>query len=65
MEVIQKVLYDLESKTPLLFVNNLQVTARTLRRRRYSRRNRNTPVETTVQLTVQFELAGYMRRSMG
>ncbi len=65
MEVIQKMLYDLESKTPLLFVNNLQVTARTLRRRRYSRRNRNTPVETTVQLTVQFELAGYMRRSMG
>lgn len=60
-EVMQKVLHGLESKTPLVFIDNLQITARTIRRRR---RSRNTPPETSVQLTAQFDLAGYIRRGV-
>lgn len=58
-EIMQKVLHDLESEKPLIFVDNLQITARTVRQRR---RSRDTPPETTVQLTAQFDLAGYIRR---
>jgi general secretion pathway protein M len=58
-EIMQKVLHDLESEKPLIFIDNLQITARTVRQRR---RSRDTPPETTVQLTAQFDLAGYIRR---
>lgn len=56
-EVLQKVLYELESNKPLVFIDNLQITARTIRQRR---RSRDKPPETTVQLTAQFDLAGYI-----
>lgn len=58
-EIMYKVLHDLESEKPLIFIDNLQITARTVRQRR---RSRDTPPETTVQLTAQFDLAGYIRR---
>jgi general secretion pathway protein M len=57
-EILQKVLYDLESRRPLLFVDNLQVRSRQIRRR--SPRDRRTIIEET-RLTISFELYGYMR----
>jgi general secretion pathway protein M len=57
-EILQKVLYDLESRRPLLFVDNLQVRSRQIRRR--SSRDRRTIIEET-RLTISFELYGYMR----
>jgi general secretion pathway protein M len=59
-ETLQKVLYDLESRRPLLFVDHLQVTGRQIRRR--SPRDPRTIIEET-QLTISFELYGYMRGS--
>jgi general secretion pathway protein M len=56
---LQKVLYDLEAQTPLLFVDNLEVSARQTRPRlpngRYA-------TYTRIQLNVQFEVAGYLRK---
>lgn len=69
-EAVQKTLHILESARPLLFVDNVQVRARTIRQRvRQNRRElrqrgqrRQPPqIKTEVQLTTQFELAGYMR----
>ncbi|KFI23350.1 type II secretion system protein GspM [Nitrosococcus oceani] len=57
-EILQKVLYDLEASRPLLFVDDLQVRSRQIRRR--SRHDRRTIIEET-QLTISFELYGYMR----
>jgi general secretion pathway protein M len=57
-ETLQKVLHDLESRRPLLFVDHLQVSSRQIRRR--SPRDRRTIIEET-QLTISFELYGYMR----
>ena len=72
MEAMQKTLHALESARPVLFVDNVQVRARTVRKRvprtrnRSNPRNRNNnqrqPVTTETQLTMQFELAGYMRK---
>ena len=72
-EAVQKMLYSLEAASPLLFVDNVQVRARTIRQRaaidrstarRNPRQRRSrqqpVPVKTQVQLTTQFELAGYM-----
>jgi general secretion pathway protein M len=56
---LQKVLYDLEAQTPLLFVDNLEVSARQTRPRlpngRYA-------TYTRIQLNVQFEVSGYLRK---
>jgi general secretion pathway protein M len=59
---LRKILYDLESQTPLLFVDNLEVTARETRPRlpggrlaSYSR----------VQLNTQFEVSGYLHKEGG
>jgi general secretion pathway protein M len=56
---LQKVLYNLESQTPLLFVDNLELSARPTRPRlpngRYA-------TYTRMQLNVQFEVSGYLRR---
>lgn len=57
-EMLQKVLYSLESRRPLLFIDNLQIRSRQIRRR--SQRDRRTIIEET-QLTISFELYGYMR----
>ncbi|KAB2921904.1 MAG: hypothetical protein F9K25_19860 [Candidatus Contendobacter sp.] len=59
---LQKVLYDLESQTPLLFVDNLEVSARMNRPRlpngRYA-------TYTRIQLNAQFEVSGYLRKEGG
>lgn len=57
---LQRVLYELESHPPLLFVDDLQVYSRQIRRR--SRHNPRTIIEET-RLTISFELYGYMRGS--
>lgn len=72
MESMQKALHVLESARPMLFVDNVQIRARTVRKRvprtnnRRNRLNRNNnrsqAVTTETQLTMQFELAGYMRK---
>lgn len=61
-EILWKVLHTLESNRPLLFIDDLRVTARTIRRR--NPRDRSS-IETELQLTTQFELAGYLRRGQG
>ena len=55
-EVLQKVLHALESSRPLLFVDNLVVNAREIRRREPGKRE----ITTSVQMMTTFELAGYM-----
>ncbi len=71
-EVLKKVLHSLEAATPLLFLEDMQIRAREVRERRRPRdrsrrrgRNRNrakkTPRITRTELTVRFELSGYMR----
>lgn len=68
-EALEKVLYDLESHEPLLFIDNFQVRARPVRRpRRRLRGNAKPPspqAPDTVQLTTRFELAGFMRAKGG
>ena len=67
-EALEKVLYDLESHEPLLFIDNFQVRARPVRQpRRRLRGNARPPPEAppTVQLTTRFELAGFMRGKGG
>ncbi len=59
---LQKVLYDLESQTPLLFVDNLEVTARATRPRLPNGRYAS---YTRTQLNVQFEVSGYLRKEGG
>jgi len=59
---LQKILYKLEAQTPLLFVDNLDVTARETRPRLASGRLAN---YSRVQLTVQFEISGYLRKEGG
>lgn len=56
---LQKTLYELEAQTPLLFVDNLQVTARESRPRLPGGRVAN---YTRVQLSIQFEVSGYLRK---
>lgn len=57
--VLQKLIYALESKPPLLFLDNLQVMGRNIRRRS----GPGGEIHTQLQLHIQFELAGYMRRT--
>lgn len=57
-EVFQKVFYTLESNRPLLFIDDLQIRSRIIRRRSPDDRRK---IETSVQLTAMFELAGYMQ----
>lgn len=59
---LQKVLYTLESQTPLLFVDNLELLARTTRPRLPSGRF---ATYTRMQLNVQFEVSGYLRKEGG
>jgi len=58
-ESLQRILYDFESQTPLLFVDNLDVTAREIRPRLTNGRLAN---YSRVQLTVQLEVSGYLRK---
>jgi general secretion pathway protein M len=59
---LQRVLYDLESQTPLLFVDNLEVTARVNRPRLANGRY---ATYTRIQLNAQFEVSGYLRKEGG
>ncbi len=61
-ESLQKILYDLESQTPLLFVDNLDVSVREIRQRLPNGRLAS---YSRVQLTVQFEVSGYLRKEGG
>lgn len=55
-ETLQKLSYVLESARPLLFVDDLQIRTRQIRQ--FNRRG-NTD-DTQVQLSIQFDLSGYM-----
>lgn len=57
-----KILYNLEALTPLLFVDNLEVTGREIRPRLPNGRVANYG---RIQLNVQFEVAGYLRKVEG
>ena len=59
-EALQKTLYDLESARPLLFIDDLQVRGQPIRQRNPNNRNE---ITLRIQLTTQFELSGYIRRS--
>ncbi|HCK80857.1 MAG TPA: type II secretion system protein GspM [Candidatus Competibacter sp.] len=61
-ESLQKILYNLEAQTPLLFVDNVDVSARDNRPRLPNGRLAS---YTRVQLTVQFEVSGYLRKESG
>jgi general secretion pathway protein M len=56
---LQKILYQLESQTPLLFLDNLDIAAREDRPRLANGRVAN---YTRIQLNVQLEVAGYLRK---
>lgn len=59
-DVLQKTLYYLESARPLLFIDDLQVRGQPIRQRNPNDRNE---ITLRIQLTTQFELSGYIRRS--
>ncbi|MDS4019177.1 MAG: type II secretion system protein GspM [Candidatus Competibacter sp.] len=59
---LRKILYDLESQTPLLFVDNLEVAARETRPRLSGGRLAS---YTRVQLNAQFEVSGYLHKEGG
>ncbi|MCP5195267.1 MAG: type II secretion system protein M [Gammaproteobacteria bacterium] len=59
VDTLQKTLYGLESQVPLLFMDDLQVTARQFRPRLPD--GKIAPY-TRTQLNVQFEVAGYLRK---
>lgn len=59
---LQKTLHGLESQVPLLFVDNLEVTARQFRPRLPD--GKIAPY-TRVQLNSQFEVSGYLRKEGG
>ncbi|MDQ5910601.1 MAG: ral secretion pathway protein [Pseudomonadota bacterium] len=62
LAVLQKTLHGLESQVPLLFVDNLEVTARQLRPRLPD--GKVAPY-TRIQLNGQFEVSGYLRKEGG
>jgi len=62
VEALQKVLYGLESQMPLLFVDNLQVTARRFRPRLP---NGKIAPYARIRLNSQLEVSGYLRKERG
>lgn len=58
-EGLQKILHELESQAPLLFIDNLEVIARENRPRLTNGRMAN---YTRIQLTIQMEISGYLRK---
>ncbi|MBK8509971.1 MAG: type II secretion system protein M [Candidatus Competibacteraceae bacterium] len=61
-DTLRKILRDLEAQTPLLFVDNLDVSARENRPRLPNGRLAS---YTRIQLTVQFEVSGYLHKERG
>ena len=62
VDSLQKMLHSLESQVPLLFVDNLEVTARQFRPRLP---DGSVAPYTRIQLNGQFEVSGYMRKEDG
>ena len=58
-ETLQKILYELEAQTPVLLVDNVDVTARENRPRLSNGRVAN---YSRIQLSVQLEVSGYLRK---
>ena len=58
-EVLQKILHELEAQTPVLLVDNLDVTARENRPRLTNGQIAN---YSRIQLSVQLEVSGYLRK---
>lgn len=66
--MLQRVLHALEAQRPLLFIDNMGIRAREIRRRTYrdrrsrraQRARRPEPAELETRLTVGFELYGYL-----
>ena len=59
---LQKVLYNLESQTPLLFVDNVELSSRAIRPRLSNGRY---ATYTRTQLNAQFDVSGYLRKEGG
>lgn len=57
---LQKALYELETARPLLFIDGLQIRRQPIRQRNPNDRKRS---KIKIQLTIQFELSGYIHRS--
>lgn len=62
IDSLQKTLHSLESQVPLLFVDNVEVTARQLRPRLP---DGSVAPYTRIQLNGQFEVSGYLRKEGG
>ena len=69
IEMLQRTLHALESESPVLFVDNIQIRSRSIRQRLPVTRDpqgrplpRDQRYRTEVQLITQLEIAGYMRR---
>ncbi len=62
VDSLQKMLHSLESQVPLLFVDNLEVTARQFRPRLP---DGSVAPYTRIQLNGQFEVSGYLRKEDG
>lgn len=67
---LQKTFYSLESQPPMLFIDNVRVRSRVIRRRNPVRRGADgriirpkEPYHTEIRLLTEFEVAGYMRKS--
>lgn len=58
-ETLQKILHELEAQTPLLLIDNLDVTAREYRPRLTNGQVAN---YSRIQLSVQLEVSGYLRK---
>ena len=67
MDALNKALHALESAQPKVFIDNVQLRSRTIRQRVPSNTNQQgrragIEIKTQIQLTAQFELAGYMQK---
>lgn len=62
-DAITRTLHALESQQPMLFIDNVQVQSR--QRRKTRREGKKRIVETNTDLTVNFQVTGYMREAQG
>lgn len=60
VQTLYKMLHALDNSKPLLFVDDLTVTSRVVRRRKT--RTQSPEAQPKVQLTIQCQVVGYMRR---
>ena len=65
VEALNKAIHALESNRPTVFIDNVQIRSRRIRQRvprSANRSGRGVQIQTQIQLTAQFELAGYMQK---